>query len=125
MKIVGRRIRPQHFACLLAVLLGGRTLAGAAVNLSYVDLGAGGNACCLVPDGIGNVYVIGSARAFGANISVTKLDAANHVAASFTFGGGSSDQPHAAVLDPQGKPGHRRANEFPRFSASAGADFPD
>src|SRR5450432_1590103 len=71
-------MRLRHFARLLALLLGGMTPAGAAVNLSYVDLGAGGNACCLVPDGLGNVYVIGSvARANGANVSVTRLDATN------------------------------------------------
>ena len=110
-------MRPRHFACLLAVVFGGITLAGAAVNLSYVDFGPGGNACCLVPDGLGNLYVIGSvAGASGTNISVTRLDAAHHVAGSFTFGGGGSDQPKAAALDPQGNlviAGQTNSSDFP------------
>ena len=114
-------MRPRHFACLLAVVFGGLTLAGAAVNLSYVDFGPGGNACCLVSDGLGNLYVIGSvAGASGANISVTRLDAANHVAGSFTFGGGGSDQPKAAALDPQGNlviAGQTNSSDFPLVNA--------
>jgi uncharacterized protein (TIGR03437 family) len=114
-------MRPRHFACLLAVVFGGITLAGAAVNLSYVDFGPGGNACCLVPDGLGNLYVIGSvAGASGTNISVTRLDAAHHVAGSFTFGGGGADQPKAAALDPQGNlviAGQTNSSDFPLVNA--------
>lgn len=96
-------MRPHFLACLLAVLPAGATPAGAAVNLAYIDLGAGGSACCLVPDGAGNTYAIGSAAtANGTKVSVTKLDSSNHVTGSFTFGGGAGDQPRAAALDPQG-----------------------
>src|ERR1019366_8112117 len=114
-------MRPRHFACLLAVVFGGLTLAAAAVNLSYVDFGPGGSACCLVPDGLGNLYVIGSvAGASGTNISVTRLDAANHVTGSFTFGGGGADQPKAAALDPQGNlviAGQTNSSDFPLVHA--------
>jgi hypothetical protein len=75
-------MRPQQFAGLLAVVLGGVTLAGAAVSRSYVGVGPGGSACCLVPDGHGNLYGVGSFAGFsGTSISVTRLDAGNHVAA--------------------------------------------
>ena len=68
---------------LLPLLLSTVTIAAAA-NLAYVDLGAGGGACCLAPDGLGNVYVVGRAAGdSGASISVTRLDAASHVVASF------------------------------------------
>ena len=51
-------------------MFGGVTLAGAAVNLSYVDVGAGGSASGLVPDGHGNVYAVGGFAGFsGASIS--------------------------------------------------------
>ena len=107
--------------CLLVVVFGGMTLASAAVNLAYVGLGPGGNACCLVPDGLGNLYVIGSvASASGTNISVTRLDAAHHVAGSFTFGGGGADQPNAAALDPHGNlviAGQTSSSDFPLVSA--------
>src|SRR5450631_1673847 len=112
---------PRHFACLLAVVFGGITLAAAAVNLSYVDFGPGGSACCLVPDGLGNLYVIGRvAGASGTNISVTRLDAANHVTGSFTFGGGGSNQPKAAALDPRGNlviAGQTDSSDFPLVNA--------
>ncbi len=114
-------MRPRHFACLLAVVFGGLTLAAAAVNLSYVDFGLGGNACCLVLDGLGNLYVIGSvAGASGTSISVARLDAANHVTGSFTFGGGGADQPKAAALDPQGNlviAGQTNSSDFPLVNA--------
>jgi uncharacterized protein (TIGR03437 family) len=114
-------MRPHLFACLLALLPGGAMLAGAAVNLAYVDLGAGGSACCIVPDGLGNFYVVGSAAsASGTNISVTRLDSSNHVAGSFTFGGGSGDQPRAAALDPQGNlviVGQTTSTDFPLVHA--------
>ena len=114
-------MRPRHFACLLALLLGGITLAPAAGNLVNVDLGDGGKACCLVLDGLGNVYVIGSvASASGTNVSVTKLDSANHVLSSFTFGGSLYDQPHAAALDPQGNlviAGQTNSSDFPLVHA--------
>src|SRR3990172_3898267 len=114
-------MRPRHFACLLALLLGGITLAPAAGNLVNVDLGDGGKACCLVLDGLGNVYVIGrGASASGTNVSVTKLDSANHVLSSFTFGGSLYDQPHAAALDPQGSlviAGGTNSPDFPLVHA--------
>src|SRR5664279_3365119 len=110
-------MRPQHFACLLAVVLAGVTLAGAAVNLSYVDVGPGGSACCLVPDGYGNLYAVGNFAGFsGTSISVTRLDAGNHVAGSFTFGGGGTDLARAAALDPQGNlviAGQPGSSDFP------------
>lgn len=97
------------------------TLADAAVNLAHVDFGPSGNACCLVPDGLGNLYVIGSnAVASGTNVSVTRLDAANHVAGSFAFGGGGTDQPKAAALDPQGNlviAGQTSSSDFPLLNA--------
>src|SRR5689334_20834852 len=97
-------MRPSQFACLLTLLLGGGTPAGAAASLAYLDLGASGSACCLVPDGHGNLYVVGnSATISGAtSISVTRFDAANHPAAMFTFGGGAADLAKSAALDPQG-----------------------
>ena len=59
--------------------------------------------CCLVPDGLGNVYVVGSVVDDSrTNVSVTKLDSNNRVAARFSFGGGLTDQPQAAALDAQG-----------------------
>ena len=112
-------MRSRHLACLLPLLF--TSSLDAAVSVSYVDLGPGGSACCLVPDGLGNIYVIGSvARPSGFNVSVTRMDAANHVAASFTFGGGLSDQPHAAALDPQGNlviAGQTNSTDFPLVHA--------
>jgi len=76
----------------------------AVVNLTFGSFGPSGGACCLVPDGLGNVYVVGSAGdELGANVSVTRLDTASHVVASFRFDG-SFDQPRDAALDPVGKP---------------------
>jgi uncharacterized protein (TIGR03437 family) len=87
-----------------------------AANLAYLDLGTRGTACCMVPDGLGNVYVVGSAAGeSGTAISVTRLDAANHVVGSFRFGG-SADEPRAAVLDPMGNllvAGQTRSSDFP------------
>jgi hypothetical protein len=113
-------------------VFGGFALADAAVNLSYVDFGPGGSACCLVPDGLGNLYVIGSvAGASGTNISVTRLDAANHVTGSFTFGGGGSNQPKAAALDPQGNlviAGQTDSSDFPlegpRYPSRPASELP-
>jgi hypothetical protein len=114
-------MRPQRFACLLAIVLGGATFAGAAVSLSYVDVGPGGSACCLVPDGHGNLYAVGSFAGFsGTSISVTRLDASNHVAGSFTFGGGGTDLARAAALDPQGNlviAGQTGSSDFPLVNA--------
>ncbi|MDE3165934.1 MAG: SBBP repeat-containing protein [Acidobacteriota bacterium] len=110
-------IRPGFLTCLLALVP-----CGAAVNLTYVELGAGGSACCIVPDGAGNTYVVGSAAsATGTNVSVTKLDSANRVAGSFTFGGGASDRPQAAALDPQGNlviAGQTSSPDFPLVHAA-------
>src|SRR5688572_11732266 len=87
-----------------------------AVKLAYVSFGASGGACCLVPDGLGNIYAVGSAGdELGANVSVTKLDAASHVVASFRFGG-SFDQPRAAALDAAGNlviAGQTQSSDFP------------
>src|SRR5688572_12120291 len=87
-----------------------------AVKLAYVSFGAGGSACCLVPDGHGNIYVVGSAGdELGANVLVTKLDAAGHVGAGFRFGG-SLDRPIAAALDPAGNlvvAGQTQSSDFP------------
>lgn len=106
----------------LFVLLTAPALTGAAPpNLSYVDLGAGGSACCLVPDGFSNVYVVGSiVHNSRTNVSVTKLDATNRVVASFSFGGAVFDKPQAAALDPQGNlviVGQTFSSDFPLVGA--------
>lgn len=99
----------------LSLLLIAATLSAAA-NLAYVDLGARGGACCLVPDGLGNVYVVGGAAGeSGTLVSVTRLDATSHVVTSFRFGG-LSDQPRAAALDPLGNlviAGQTNSPDFP------------
>lgn len=106
-------MRPHLIACLLALWPG----TGVAANLAYLDLGPGANACCLVPDGSGNTYVIAaSSSPNGTDISVTKLDSANRVTSTFTFGGGSTDQPRAAALDSQGNlviAGQTSSADFP------------
>ena len=111
--LIGGAVRPS--STLLPLLLSTVTIAAAA-NLAYVDVGAGGDVCCLVPDRLGNAYVVGrAADQSGSKISVSKLDAAGHVDASFHFGG-SSDQPRAAALDPQGNiviGGVTRSVDFP------------
>ena len=114
------RKRLRHCHRLLVFLLSGVALTGAAAKLAYVDLD-GGRACCLVPDGIGNLYVVGSiVSASGTHISVTKLDGASHVVSRFTFGVGNADQPKAAALDPQGNlviAGQTHSSEFPLVNA--------
>jgi uncharacterized protein (TIGR03437 family) len=114
-------MRPRHLAGFLAAVLGGVTPAGAAVNLSYLDVGPGGSACCLVPDGRGNLYAVGSfADLSGTGISITRLDATNHVAGSFTFGGGEANLARAAALDPQGNlviGGQTGSSDFPLVNA--------
>ncbi|MFB3777589.1 MAG: SBBP repeat-containing protein [Bryobacteraceae bacterium] len=106
-------------ALVLAFLLTQPATAGPS-TLAYVDLGPGGSACCLVPDGSGNVYVVGSAvRDSRTNVSVTKLDANNQVVTSFTFGGGLADRPEAAALDAQGNlviAGQTSSSDFPLVS---------
>lgn len=72
-------------------------------------------ACCLVPDPQGNLYVIGTAN---ANISITKLNPAHQIVTTFEFGGGSLDLPVAATLDPQRQSNNRRRNQLPRFPPS-------
>src|SRR5689334_6777550 len=101
--------------CMLLFLVSTMPIT-AATNLTYIDLGAGGAACCLLPDGLGNVYVVAKAAGeSGANVSITRLDAANRVVANFRLGG-LSDEPHAAALDPQGNlviGGETRSSDFP------------
>lgn len=81
---------PLRWTRLLICLL-------APAQLTHVN----SQACCLVPDPQGNLYVIGTAN---ANISITKLNPAHQIVTTFEFGGGSLDQPHAATLDPPRQP---------------------
>jgi uncharacterized protein (TIGR03437 family) len=54
-----------------------------------------------LPDGHGNLHAVGSFAGFsGTSISVTSLDASNHVAGSFTFGGGGTDLARANAGTP-------------------------
>jgi uncharacterized protein (TIGR03437 family) len=90
-------------ALVLFLLLGATGPATAAsANLAYADLGVGGSACCLVPDGLGNVYIVASAVQYGHTyLSVGKVGATGQVVSSWGIGVGSV-QPQAAVLDAQG-----------------------
>ncbi|MCX6602958.1 MAG: hypothetical protein NTV52_05135 [Acidobacteria bacterium] len=84
----------------------------AALQLTYANLPPG-QACCLVPDPQGNLYVIGTNQ---SNVSITKLDAAHRIVATFQFGGGNLDQPIAATLDAQGNliiVGQTNSADFP------------
>lgn len=116
---MGSRCLPA-WAVLLAGSCGVQILA-AGQDLSYVDLGAGDSACCLVPDPAGGVYVVGrDSRQAGGGVSVTHLNSAQEVVAHFSFGGGGFDEPRAAALDPQGHlviAGQTGSPDFPLVNA--------
>jgi len=97
---------------LIALLLLLPTITPAALQLTYANLPSG-QACCLVADPQGNLYVVGIDH---SNVSVTKLDAAHRIVATFQFGGGGDDQPLAAALDAQGNlliAGQTNSTDFP------------
>src|SRR5579872_3642563 len=98
--------RARSFATcmfLMATLLSINVNAADPARLTFVDVGNGGTACCLVPDGSGSYYVVGSvASQSETNFSITKLDSTNHVVSTFTFGAPGSDQATAAAADSQG-----------------------
>jgi len=83
-------------------LMAARLCAAAPPNLAYLDLGAAHSACCLVPDGLGNAYVVANALQFGRNyLWIEKVDAAGQPASGMGIGF-DSIHPEAAALDPQG-----------------------
>ncbi len=97
---------------LIALLLPLPTITPAAFQLTYANLSSG-QACCFVPDPQGNLYVVGIDH---SNVSVTKLDAAHRIVATFQFGGGGDDQPLAVALDAQGNlliAGQTNSIDFP------------
>src|SRR5579862_8472649 len=76
-------------------------------NISYVPL----NACCIVPDGQGNNFIVSSspfledspsAAAQATTIAVVKMDPGSHQLSEFTFPAGNNGQAAAAALDSAG-----------------------
>jgi|GEM_PF-4553150 len=97
---------------LIALLLLLPTTTPAAFQLTYANLPSG-QACCLVPDPQGNLFVVGIDQ---SNVSITKLDGAHRIVATFQFGGGGDDRPLAAALDAQGNlliAGQTDSTDFP------------
>jgi len=68
---------------LIARLLLLPTTSSAALQLTYARVSSG-QACCLVPDPLGKLYVVGIDQ---CNVSITKLDAAHRIVATFQLGG--------------------------------------
>jgi uncharacterized protein (TIGR03437 family) len=76
--------------------------AAAPPSLAYLDLGVGNRACCLIPDGLGNAYMVANAVQFGRPyLWIEKVGSAGQLVSGMGIGF-ESIQPEAAALDSQG-----------------------